>query len=366
MVHLQLEHSTPDDAIADSAAAATGSLDDDLTIDSATPDRGRNARSPREIPLRGWRDVLLRVHQEAAADNVGLIAAGMAFYALLSLAPALAVIISVFGLMVSPEELQSQMLVLSSYLPEEAQSLVQNQLTELVSDRSPQLTWGIAASIGVSLWGSSKAMKALFGGMNAVYDEVETRPWWLLTLQSLLFTLAGILLLVAIVATLGVLPLVLSWLPMTEFQSLLTRGVSWVVISTVVLCGLAVLYRFGPSRARPKWRWVTVGAFVAWIIWVAASAGFSWYVSNFDSYQRTYGALGAVAILLMWFFVSAYAVLIGGELNAELEHQTSEDSTVGGNRPLGERGAVVADKVGHVPRWRRGKQPVAMGQDLLK
>ena len=353
-----MEHSAPTDAIANPATTANEGVQPD--------DRGRNARSPREIPLRGWRDVLLRVHQEAAADNVGLIAAGMAFYAMLSLAPALAVIISIYGLVVSPEELQAQMLILSSYLPTEAQALVQTQLAELVGDRSPQLTWGIVASVVISLWGSSRAMKALFGGMNAVYDEVETRPWWQLALQSMAFTFAGILLLVATLGTMAVLPLVLSWLPLTEFHGWVIRGVSWVLVSTVVLCGLAVLYRFGPSRARPKWRWVTIGAVVAWIIWVLASAGFSWYVANFDSYQRTYGALGAVAILLMWFFVSAYAVLIGGELNAELEHQTSEDSTVGDNRPLGERGAVVADKVGHIPHWRRGKQPVAMGQELLR
>lgn len=325
---------------------------------SHEPDRGRNARSPREIPLRGWRDVLLRVRHEAADDNIGLIAAGMAFYAMLSLAPALAVVISVYGLVVSPDELQKQMLVLSSYLPTEAQSLVQNQLTELIGEKSPQLSWGIAASVAISLWGSSRAMKALFGGLNAVYDEVESRPWWLLALQSLLFTFAGILLLVATLGTMALLPLVLSWLPLSEFNGWLIRGTSWLLVSSVVLCALAVLYRFGPARARPQWRWVTVGALVAWIVWVAASAGFSWYVANFDSYQRTYGALGAVAILLMWFFVSAYAVLIGGELNAELEHQTSEDSTVGGERPLGERGAVVADQVGPIPTWRRGSAVV--------
>ena len=168
-----------------------------------------------------------------------------------------------------------------------------------------------------------------------------------------MFTLAGIVLLVITLGTMALMPVVLEFLPLSEYQGLLLRLSSWVLVSTVVLAGLAVLYRFGPSRSRPKWRWVTIGAVIAWIVWIAASAGLSWYVSNFDSYQRTYGALGAVAILLMWFFVSAYAVLIGGELNAELEHQTSRDSTVGVDRPLGERGAAMADRVGPVPTWRR-------------
>ena len=304
--------------------------------------------------------MLLRVRSEASADNIGLIAAGMAFYAMLSLAPALAVVISVIGLLVSPDQLETQMLLLSSYLPVEAEALVEGQLKELIGNRSPQLNWGIAASVAISLWGSSRAMKALFGGLNAVYDEVESRPWWLLALQSLLFTLAGILLLVATLGTMAILPLVLNWLPVSDFRAGLIRITSGVVVSIVVLCALAVLYRFGPARARPQWRWVTVGALVAWLVWVLASAGFSWYVSNFDSYQRTYGALGAVAILLMWFFVSAYAVLIGGELNAELEHQTGEDSTVGDDRPLGQRGAVVADRVGPIPTWRRGTTPAVL------
>lgn len=320
----------------------------------ATPsNRGRDVTSPWHLPWRGWRDVLLRVKQEAANDNISLIAAGMAFYAMLSVAPALAVIISVYGLVVSPEELQAQMLVLSSYLPTEAQSLVQAQLAELVGTTETSLGWGLIASALISLWSASRAMKSLFGGLNAVYDELETRGWFWLTLQSVSFTLAGILVLVLTLGTMAILPLVLSYLPLSEFDTILVRALSWALVSIVVLAGLAVLYRYGPSRTRADWRWVTIGALVAWITWIAASGALSWYVSNFDSYQRTYGALGAVAILLMWFFVSAYAMLIGGELNAELEHQTQHDSTVGPERPMGERGAVMADQLGEVPSWRK-------------
>lgn len=324
----------------------------DLAAEQAG-NRGRAALAPWHIPWRGWRDVLLRVWKESSRDNISLIAAGMAFYAMLSVAPALAVIISVYGLVVSLEELQGQMLILSSYLPYEAQELIQAQLKELVSTRETSLGWGIIASAGISLWSSSRAMKSLFGGLNAVYDEIETRGWFWLALQSVGFTLAGILVLVVTLGTMALLPIVLSYLPLSDFDTLLYQGLSWLLVSAVVLVGLAVLYRFGPSRSRAQWRWVTIGALVAWVTWVAASAGLSWYVSNFDSYQKTYGALGAVAILLMWFYVSAYAVLIGGELNAELEHQTTQDSTVGSERPMGERGAVMADQLGPVPSWRR-------------
>ena len=310
--------------------------------------RGRNAEAPWHIPLRGWRDVLMRVYRESSRDNLSLIAAGMAFYAMLSVAPALAVIISVYGLVNSPEELEVQMVLLSSYLPTEAQGLIQDQLAELVSTQDTNLGFSIVASALVSLWSSARAMKSLFGGLNAVYDEVETRGWFWLTLQSVSFTLAGILILVLTLSSIALVPVVLGYLPISSFDYLLIRGLNWLLVSAVVLGGLAVLYRYGPSRTRAQWRWVSLGALVAWITWVIASGGFSWYVTHFDSYQKTYGALGAVAILLMWFYVSAYAVLIGGELNAELEHQTTIDSTVGPDRPLGERGAVMADQVGPV------------------
>ena len=310
--------------------------------------RGRNAEAPWHIPLRGWRDVLMRVYRESSRDNLSLIAAGMAFYAMLSVAPALAVVISVYGLVNSPEELEVQMVLLSSYLPTEAQGLIQDQLAELVSTQDTNLGYSIVASALVSLWSSARAMKSLFGGHNAVYDEVETRGWFWLTLQSVSFTLAGILILVLTLSSIALVPVVLSYLPISSFDYLLIRGLNWLLVSAVVLGGLAVLYRYGPSRTRAQWRWVSLGALVAWITWVVASGGFSWYVTHFDSYQKTYGALGAVAILLMWFYVSAYAVLIGGELNAELEHQTTIDSTVGPDRPLGERGAVMADQVGPV------------------
>ena len=314
--------------------------------------RGRDAYAPWNIPLRGWKDVLLRVWEESSRDNLALIAAGMAFYAMLSVAPALAVIISVYGLVYSPQDLAGQLEIVSSYLPGDAQALIQNQLEELVSTRDMNLGWGIAASAAVSLWSSSKAMKSLFGGLNAVYEEEETRGWFWLALQSVGFTLAGLLVLILTIVSIGLLQPLLEYLTLDDSVALLVQVLSLVLVSTVVLIGLAILYRYGPSRRRAHWRWVSIGALVAWATWILVSSGFSWYVTHFDSYQKTYGALGAVAVLLMWFYVSAYAVLIGAELNAELEHQTEIDSTVGPELPLGERGAVMADEIGVVPSLR--------------
>ncbi len=331
---------------------ATTGMSVEPTESTPTHSRGRNAYAPWHIPLRGWKDVLLRVWEESSRDNLALIAAGMAFYAMLSVAPALAVIISVYGLVNSPDDLKFHLEVVSSYLPGEARVLIENQLEELVSTRDMNLGWGIAASAAVSLWSSSKAMKSLFGGLNAVYEEEETRGWFWLTLQSVSFTLAGLVLLLLTVGSTVVLPLMVDYLPLSDFHTFLVRSLNGVLVAGVVLAGLAVLYRYGPSRRRAHWRWVSLGALAACVAWIAASTGFSWYVTHFGSYQKTYGALGAVAILLMWFYVSAYAVLIGAELNAELEHQTEQDSTIGPELPLGERGAVMADEIGAVPSLR--------------
>jgi len=195
-------------------------------------------------------------------------------------------------------------------------------------------------------------MKSLFGGLNAVYEEDETRSFLHLTLQSLLFTLAGIVVLVLMLAVVALLPLLLELVALPGASEWLVRGLSWLVIAVVAMLGFAVLYRYGPARTQPQWRWVSVGAVFALVVWLLSSAGLSWYVSSFDSYQRTYGSLGAVVVLLMWFFLSAYAVLMGGELNAELEHQTAIDSTVGKPQPMGLRGAAVADRLAGIPSWR--------------
>lgn len=314
--------------------------------------RGRDASSPSEIPLVGWRDVLLRVMHEAKLDNLTLIAAGMAFYAMLSVAPTLAVMVSLYGLLVSPEQVQAQIELLSSYLPPDAAATVLTQMQGVATAEQASLGWGMALAALISLWSASKAMKSLFGGLNTVYEEYETRSFLVVSAQSLFFTLAGIVMLVLMLSVVALLPVLLDVLALPGSRELMVRVLSWLVIAGVALVALAVLYRYGPSRSKPQWQWVTVGALFALVIWLASSMALSWYVASFDSYQRTYGSLGAVVVLLMWFFLSAYAVLLGGELNSELEHQTEIDSTVGAPQPMGQRGAKVADTLGGIPSWR--------------
>ncbi len=315
-------------------------------------DRGRFAVAPWEIPWRGWRDVILRVKHEAQRDNIALVAAGMAFHGMLSVAPSLAALISLYGLVVTPADVQAQVTAISEYLPADAQALITDQLQDLAAAEPQALGWGIVLSVALSLWSASKGMRSLFGGLNTVYNEYERRSFFWLSAQSLTFTLLGLLLFALMLLVLAVVPTVLSFVTFSAPAEWLVRIASWVVIALVVLTALAILYRFGPCRTQPQWAWVSVGSLFALIVWAAASAGLSWYAANFNTYQETYGALGAVVVMLMWFFLSAYAVLLGAELNAELEHQTQVDSTIGKPKPMGQRGAQVADNVGPIPSWR--------------
>ncbi|MEM6708930.1 MAG: YihY/virulence factor BrkB family protein [Pseudomonadota bacterium] len=316
-------------------------------------DRGRFATSPLQIPLAGWRDVLLRVKHEAQRDNLSLIAAGMAFWALLSVAPALALLVSIYGLLITPEVLADQVDQLAVYLPASANEVLVGQLTDLATIEYSTLSFSILASAAVSLWSASKSMAALFAGMNAVYDEEEQRSYWLRSAQSVGFTLAALVLFVVMLLSLAIVPSVVGYLELSSLDFALLRGGSLLIVGLSMMLALTVLYRYGPSRRQARWRWVASGAVFAFVVWVIASAVLSWYAQRFDSFQETYGALYAVVVLLFWFYFSAYAVLLGGELNAELEHQTEVDSTVGEELPLGERGAVMADNVGPVPSWSR-------------
>ena len=316
-------------------------------------DRGRYAASPLQMPLSGWRDVLLRVKHEARRDNLSLIAAGMAFWALLSVAPALALLASVYGLLITPEALADQMDLVAAYLPLSAQQLLAGQLSDLAEIEYGRLSFSILLSAGLSLYGASKVTTALFAGLNAVYDEVEKRPYWTRTFQSLAFTLGALVLFVVMLISLAIIPSVIDYLRLSALEYGMVRLGSLFVVGTCMVLALAVAYRYGPSRRQARWRWVSVGATFAFVVWGIASALLSWYARQFGTFQETYGALGAVVVLLMWFYLSAYSVLLGGELNAELEHQTEVDSTVGNDLPLGDRGAVMADNVGPIPSWSR-------------
>jgi membrane protein len=311
-------------------------------------EHGRHAERPREIPARGWRDIALRVKREAARDNLSIISAGVAYYAFFAIFPALAAIVLAYGLIADPSAVGSHLASLSG-IPSGVRDMLGQQLAALARQSGGSLSFGVVISILVALWSATKGTKALIGCLNIAYDEQERRGFLHRTAITLLFTLGAIALAVFAVVLVAVVPAAVDRLGLPGFAVTLIRWVRWPVLAATVLLGLALLYRYGPSREHPRWRWVTVGSALATGVWLAASAGFSFYVSRFGSYNKTYGSVAAIAILLTWFLLSAYVVIFGAELNGEMEHQTETDTTTGPPQPLGRRGARYADTVAEAP-----------------
>lgn len=320
---------------------------DEATI--RAPGRGRDAECPSRIPARGWRDILLRVKGRLFEDNISIVAAGVAFYALTSIPPGLGALISIYGLAFDPATVQSQVESLRYLLPGEALGIVSGQLEALVKTAPASLGLSLVISLGLALWSTRAGMATLMTALNVAYEEDEKRGFFRFVLMSLALTACALLFGVVAIALIAVLPATIDLLPLGGASKMICAVIRWPVLALIVMAGLAALYRFAPSRDRPRWRWVSWGAAGATALWIAASALFSLYVGSFGAYDRTYGSLGAIIVLLMWLYISAYIVLAGAELNAEMEHQTARDSTVGPPRPLGRRGAQVADTVGIIP-----------------
>lgn len=308
--------------------------------------RGREADRPRDIPARGWFDVLKRVFKETSRDNVSLIAAGLALYALLAVFPALAAAVSLYGLVSSPDQIAGQIQSLSGVLPQQAADILRTALQNLASQQSQALGVGAIIGVLVALWSARKGMVALMTATNVAYDEEEERGFFKKLFVSLAFTVAAVVGFVLIVALAAAVPLVLRALGLPEVVQTVLGVLRWVALWFLVVFALAGVYRFAPDRDHPKWRWVSWGSAAAATLWLVVSLLFSLYVQNFGSYGETYGALGGVVVLLMWFYLSAFVVVLGAEINAELEHQTRRDSTAGREQPAGQRDAYVADTLG--------------------
>jgi membrane protein len=306
--------------------------------------RGEEAARPWDIPKRGWKDVLLRVKDEINRDNLSIVAAGVGFYALFAIFPAISALVTVYGLLTDPAELEQQLAPVRDVVPEDAFAILQEQTRAVVSKATGSLSLGLIASLALAVWSANKGTKAIFTALNIAYGEREKRGFISLNAWSLAFTLGGILFVVISLLIIAAVPAALAIFGYTggiiEFVLLALR---WAVMAVLMMVALALLYRYGPSRATARIEWVSPGAIVATALWLLGSAAFSLYVSNFGSYDKTFGSLGAVVILLMWFYISAYVVCLGAELNAELERQTRRDSTTGPEKPIGQRGAYVAD-----------------------
>jgi membrane protein len=311
------------------------------------PGRGRRADMPIGIPWRGWKDVFWRTVEQISADRLLLIAGGVVFYGLLATVPAITALVSMYGIFTPASTINAQLSFLADVMPAGAYQLISDQIVRIAGNSDGKLTLAFVLGLGIALWSANAGVKAIFDALNVVYDEDENRGWIKLNAISLSFTFAGIVVLILILGAVVALPLVLAfvgfaaqqqagWLPLLR----------WPVMFALVVLGLSVLYRHGPSRRHAKWRWVSVGSVFAALTWIAVSVAFSWYLSKFADYNATYGSLGAVIGLMMWMWISTAVVLIGAELNSEIEHQTAQDSTTGIAKPLGARGAVMADTVG--------------------
>lgn len=308
--------------------------------------RGRQANRPSQIPWRGWVDVLWRVFRQIQEDQVMLIAAGATYYFLLALFPGLAAFVALYGFIADPVTVADHIAVLQGITPSTALDLIENQLDALANQDRNALSIAFFTGIAVSLWSVNNAIKALFQAMNIAYNEREKRSFLALNLLSLGFTFGAIFLGLLLITLIGVVPTILAFVHLEGVAQGLFDLLRWPILLAVVAFGITLIYRFGPSRERAKWRWLTWGAALATPVWLGASFAFSFYLENFADYNATYGTLGAVIGLMVWVWISVVILVVGAELNAELEHQTARDSTTGHPLPLGQRGAMVADTIG--------------------
>jgi len=316
--------------------------------DAAAPDageRGRHAESPSEIPARGWWDILKRTVSQVSDDRVLTEAAGVTFYSLLALFPAIGAMVSIYGLFAEPATISEHLDVVGTVVPSGGMEIIGEQVKRIASKGGAALGFGAIFGLLTALWSANQAVKAIVDALNVVYGEREKRSFIYRTALTLSFTVAGIAFILLAMGAVVVLPIALNFVGLGDTAETLISLARWPVMLAVVALFLACLYRFGPDRDKPRWRWVSWGSAVAAVGWAAVSAGFSYYVTNFGNYNETYGSLGAVVGFMTWIWISSTVVLVGAELDAEMEHQTARDTTEGPERPLGARGAKVADEV---------------------
>jgi membrane protein len=309
-------------------------------------DRGRLAASPSEIPARGWKDIVLRVYENVGEHRILALAAGITYYSILAIFPALAALVAIYGVFSDPASIAKHLDKAAGFLPGGAIDVARQQLTRVSSKGGQTLGLTFVIGLAVSLWSANAAMKSLFDTLNIVYNEREQRGFLKLNAISLLYTLAGVAFVLLALGAVVVIPVILKYLGLSDSADLLVRIARWPAMFVSLALALACIYRFGPSREAPRWRWITWGSVVATALWIIASALFSWYAASFGTFNKTYGSLGAIIGFMTWLWISAIVILLGAELDAEMEHQTARDTTTGPSMPMGTRGARMADTVG--------------------
>jgi membrane protein len=307
---------------------------------------GRHARSPWQIPLAGWKDILWRTYHEVDEDRLLAVSGGVVFFVLLAIFPSITAFVSIYGLFSSPVHVADDLQPLLLVVPSDAAHFLIGEVQRIAAKSTPSLGLATGFSLVLALWSANAGTKSLLDALNVAYGEKEKRGFIRLNLTAFTFTIGMIVFLMLAAAAVIVVPVAVSYLGLGGLSESLWLLLRWPVLFLIVVGGLSILYRYGPSRTEAKWRWLTVGSLCATILWLVASLLFAWYLTNLADYNGTYGSLGAVIGLLTWLWLSVIAVLLGAELDAEIEHQTARDSTIGPEKPIGVRGAQMADTVG--------------------
>jgi len=308
--------------------------------------RGRRSSNPLQIPWAGWKDILWRTYDRTNEDRLLAIAAGVVFFGLLAVFPAITALVSSYGLFADPATISDNLRTLAYMLPEGSYQIVQDQIGRVLGNGQASLGFTFLFGLALALWSANAGVKAVIDALNVVYGEREKRSFIKLNLLSLAFTTGAIAALMLMVGAVVALPLTLDRIGLEYDSKVIVSLVRWPALLVMLLAALAILYRFGPSRPGARWQWLGIGTLVAALLWIAGSSLLSWYLSNFANYSATYGSLGAAIGLMTWMWMSAIIVLVGAELNSEIEHQTAVDTTVGPGRPMGARGAAMADTLG--------------------
>ncbi|MDC6351487.1 YihY/virulence factor BrkB family protein [Zeaxanthinibacter sp. PT1] len=301
--------------------------------------------SPTEISGSGWWDILKRVKTQLSNDHVQIVAAGIAFYFFLAIFPAIAAFVSIYSLIMDPSSMNQQLSHLQGSLPSQAFGLIRDVMTSVSQQSQQALGWSIALSILFSLWSANKGTTAIFKGLNIAYHESDDRSFIKRKAITLGITLLSIVVGVLSLGVIIAFPSYLSGLNLSGGLELLVGVLRWFLLGFIIMMGLSFLYKIGPDRDNPEFRWVSPGAVSASLLWLLGSLLFTWFVNNFGNFGNTYGGFASVIILMLWFFLTAFIILLGAEINAESEHQVRKDSTVGEDDPIGQRDAHYADRV---------------------
>lgn len=316
---------------------------------SSEKGRGREATWPAQIPLSGWRDIVWRVWAATSDDNISLLAAGVAFYSLLALFPSIAALVSLYGLLADPVSVQDTFAATRPLLPDAAWSVLNGQLTAVASQPREGLTLAAVLGTALALFSGRLGALAMIEALNIVYNEKERRGFIMQNLLALAFTLGAMALVIVALLAIIAVPVILGFVGLDSISGSLMSWLRWPLMAIGVILALAFFYRYAPNRRSARWRWVSWGSVLATALWLTSSGLFSWYISVFGTFNETYGSLGAAIILILWLWLSAYVVLLGAELDMQMEHQTREDTTTGEEKPMGERDAYVADTIGRKP-----------------